>query len=496
MDFLDPKKTRRLTIQLFIGYGLVAIMIALATAILVYYAYGFNVNRDGNLVQRGLVFVSSQPSGAELYIGNKRTAQTNTKLNLPAGRYSVKLQRAGYHDWNRSISVDGGDVSHYVYPLLIPTDLQTDTIKTFETTPALTTQSPDRRWLVALTDVNAGTFEVFDLNRGQDQVAETTTFSVPSELMTPSEAAVRWEISEWSNNNRHMLLKRYFTVKGQENYEYLLVDRQRPEGSHNVSIELGSVMSTEVALRDKKPDQYYIHDTTNKTLSVASLDKPTPEAYLQDVFAYKSHGEDSVLYVTSEGAKTGNVSVKLRQGFKEYEIREVAQSDVYLLDLARYEGDWYVMLGSQVENRVLVYRNPVDLLSDGKSADTSYVLRLNKPTSVSFSATAQYVLAQNGKAFHVYDLENIRSYRYNAHYAIDAPQTKASWMDGDRLSYVSGGKQVLLDYDNTNRHELAAASPTFLSAYDREYRYLYTLTPTESGGLALSVTALRTENDL
>lgn len=495
MDFLDPKKTRRLTTQLYIGYVLVTIMILLATSILVYYAYGFNVNRDGDLVQKGLVFVSSQPSGAQIRIDEKQVDTTNAKLNLPAGQYDLRLSRDGYRDWKRNIAVDGGDVSHYVYPLLLPDQLQANQLKSFETAPALTTQSPDRRWLVALTDVDAGVFEVFDLNRNQKQVAESVQFSVPAELMTASTVPVRWEVMEWSNNNRHMLLKRYFTNESGAQFEYILADRQRPEGSYNLSRVLG-VTPTEVTLRDKKPDQYYLYNAETKELSTASLDEPTPAIEVEGVLAYKTHDANSILYVTNEEAATGKVSIKFRQGTKEYLIRSVTASDKYLLEVARYEGDWYVVLGSQADNRAFIYKNPAQQLQDAQKAEALYTLRLDSPTAVSFSANAQFVLAQNSKTFHVYDLENARSYRYATRFPIDQPQTRAPWMDGNRLSYVSNGMQILFEYDNVNSRTLVPASSTYLSAFDREYKYLYSFTTNDSGGLVLSSTALRTESDL
>lgn len=495
MDFLDPKKTRQHTIRLFTGYVLVAIMILLATATLVYYAYGYNVNRKGELVQRGLVFVSSQPSGADLLLDGKPTDTTNTKLNLAAGRYQMTLKRDGYRDWSRNITVDGGDVSHYVYPLLLPSRLQTDEVKTFEVAPALTTQSPDRRWLVALTDVNTGSFEVFDLNRDRDQVADSTAFEVPAELMSASTAPVRWEVLEWATNNRHMLLKRYFTADNQEQFEYILADRQRPEGSYNLSRELG-VTPTELVLHDKKPTQYYLYDAANKTISTADLDNLEPQVKIKDVLAYKVYGADTVLYVSDKDAAAGKVAIKLRQNSKDYTLRNITASEHYMLDVARYEGDWYIVLGSQAENRIFIYKNPVEQIKETKKAGVLYALRLAKPTAVSFSANAQFVLAQNGEMFHLYDLENLRSHRYKVHYPIDQPQPKALWADDSRLTYVSSGKQVVFDYDNINRRELVDASPTFLSAHDQDNRYLYTFTAGQNGGLKLSSTALRISSDL
>lgn len=497
MDFLDPKKQRRLSIQLFAGYILVAIMILLATTILIYYAYGFGVNRQGDLVQKGLVFVSSQPSGADLYVNDKRVASTNAKLNLAAGQHTLNIKRDGYRDWRRTISVEGGDVSHYVYPLLLPSKLEPRAIKTYDAAPALVTQSPDRRWLASLKDVTVGTFEVMDLNRNQDTIAEMTDFSVPAGLLSASVTTPRWELMEWSSNNRHMLLKRYYTAQANtpETFEYILADRQRPEGSYNLSRELG-VTPSELSLRDKKPDAYYLYDAASKELSTASLGEPTLVRLLTDVLAYKTHGSDTILYVTSKGAKDGTVTAKFRQGTREHTVRQLPVSQVYLLDAARFDGDWYAVVGAQAENRVFIYKNPHKPVTDAQFTNMVYALRLDAPTSVSFSANAQFVMAQNGETFHLYDLDKERSYRYRAHYPLDPPQSKALWMDGNRITYVSGGKQVVFDYDNINRRSLVDASPTYLSAFDREYRFLYSFTTQENGSLTLSATPLRTEADL
>jgi len=502
MDFLDPKKQRRHTIQLFIGYGLVAIAITLATIILVYYAYGFGVTRQGDLVQKGLVFVSSQPSGAELYVNGKRVDNTNAKLNLNAGDYTLDIKRAGYNDWRREINVEGGSVNHYVYPFLFPKELKPQAIKEYDANPQLTTQSPDRRWLVVKpSDEDETKFEVFDLSRDQSTVGDAVTFSVSSALLSPATAPAQWKLLEWSNNNRHMLFMRTYTADNTQKSEYILVDRQRPEGSYNLSQELSVEPAiTDVSLVDKKPDMYYLHNKTTGDLSRVSLDNKSPEKVLSNVLAYKSHGDNTIVYVTDKDAPAGKVVAKLSDNGKEYTLRTLLRGDKYLLNAARFDGSWYIVTGSQAENRAFIYKDPVHQINSvkDKKPGALFSLRVDTPTDVSFSANAQFIALQNGKGLHVYDIDREKAYRYESRYPLDTPQLKMAWMDGDRFSYTSAGKQVVFDYDNTNRHSLVPASSSYDSAYDRDYEYLYTFTarPAGQSGVSLTATPLRTAGDL
>jgi Tol biopolymer transport system component len=73
--------------------------------------------------------------------------------------------------------------------------------------------------------------------------------------------------------------------------------------------------------------------------------------------------------------------------------------------------------------------------------------------------------------------------------------TRASWMDGDRLDYVSGGKLYIFDYDNTNQHLLVSASSNFEPAFSPDYRYVYEIAPTSSGQFELNQTSLLTAAD-
>ena len=88
MDFLDPVKIRRHKIRLITGYALLGVAIFLTTTVLIFLAFGYGVGKDGQIIQNGLVFVSSKPNPAQINLnGNNTGSSTNARLQLPAGQY-------------------------------------------------------------------------------------------------------------------------------------------------------------------------------------------------------------------------------------------------------------------------------------------------------------------------------------------------------------------------------------------------------------------------
>jgi hypothetical protein len=62
MYYLDPKGKRAHTIRLFIGYFLMAIVLAISTLLVVLITNGYDVDRKtGGVIQNGLIVVGSNP---------------------------------------------------------------------------------------------------------------------------------------------------------------------------------------------------------------------------------------------------------------------------------------------------------------------------------------------------------------------------------------------------------------------------------------------------
>jgi len=490
MDFLDPKKQRARTIQLFVGYGLVAIAIIVATIILLYRAYGFGLDRNGQLIQSGLVYFSSQPGNADIYIDGKTDSTTNSRRNIPAGDYDIAFKKDGYRDWSRRITVEGGQVVRYDYPLLVPTNLQTSSKQTFSKTPLLATESPSRRWLLVATAPNgtdAGLrFTQYDLNNPDDAA---TTFTLPNTIAPADSATSGWSVAEWSNDNRHVMLKK--------DNVYYMVDRQEPDQSFNVNARL-SVTDVDVRLQDKKFDRYFVLNGANQLLSQATADQPILQTVAEGVLQYDSYGNDILVYATTVGAAEGKARIQLLQDNQTVTLRSVPASDQYLLDLTRYEDQWLVAVGASSENRVYVYTNPLDTLTAKPIQVLTPVatLRVNNPNYVEFSANTRFLAVTGGSSVGVYDAEYDDSYTYDLAAAPEGPAGSVRWMDGHRLTYVSGGTVRIVDFDNTNAQTLMAGDSRFRTMFDDNYNFVYNLTTSGDGRSTLQSTPLLTAEDL
>lgn len=511
MDFLDPKKERRNRVALRVGYALVGFAIAIASTVLLYQTDGYCVSGKGAVDRCGLLFVSTHPTGADMYVdGKKQKAQTNTKLNLRSGTYDIRLTKTGYHDWQRPVTIAGGDVQRMDYPLLVPQNLTTSSVATLSETVNLMTQSPDRRWLLAIEGSPSEQYHLYDLRPTTKPIG--TVLTVPAGVVTASEGVGTWKTVEWSNDNRHVLLQHEYKpvalpaasstpasdTQATTEQEYILFDRQTPAETKNLTRDLALSAQEQISLYNKKPTQFYAYNTESKTLRTLGLSTGAPtQNQLTHVLAYKTYGNGTVLYVTDtppSGKTTdGKVHVVLLQENQTRVLRQLpADPAGYLLDIARYDGEWYVYLGASSQRGLYIYKNPLEqaLMKSTDFPVPMRFLKLASPQYAAFSSTAQYVLVENGQQCMVYDIEHDQSYGYATAMGLDEPQTHVSWMDGNRLAYVSGGKVYVVDYDNLNGRTLVETDARWGGFFTPDYERLITLSSLSGEGSRLSTTSI------
>ena len=472
MDFLNPAKKRAHNIRLIIGYILIAIVIGLITSILVFQSYGYDLDRKtGSIIQNGLLFVAAQPEAANVYLNDKLyKTQNNARLVLPSDVYRLKLTREGYREWNKTFSLAGGSIERLVYPFLFPTKLQTQDRQAFATPTAFATQSPSRQWMVLQ---QTGKFESFDVFDANDANKSPTSFTLPANLLTAS-SSHKLVLVEWSTDNRHFMVEHQYTG----GREFIMVDIEAPEQSLNIN-KTFKTTPTQVTMRDKKYDHLYFYDQTSQTLNYAEVKQPVLVPVANKVLAFKSHGDDTLLYVTEDQATPGKARVMLKDNDGVYLLREVGVSSSYLLNLARYSNKWYVAAGSVGENIVYIYKDPQSIMKQQSAGPLVplTVLRAESPDWLEFSANTQFITLRGGQQFTVYDAENDRNFRYKLDQPIEAG-TKPNWMDGHRLIVTSQAKMVVFDFDGLNIQTLSANQPGITPFFDRDYKLLYNISPT------------------
>lgn len=473
MEFLDPAKETRHRVIMWVGYVLVAGGIVIATLILLYQAYGFGIGKNGSVIQNGLVFFSSQPHPANIYLNGKiDKASTNARLVLPAGLYRTQLKRSGYHTWQRTIEVEGGDVQHFDYPFLVPTQLTPKTLKTYTGSPDLVTQSPDRRWLVVETPGSDTEFSVYDL---KNPAKVPLALTLPASAVTKATGSENFQLEEWADDNKHFVLQHNYDGK----YEFILVDRTDGANAQNLNTVL-SDSPTKLTLINKKYNRYYLYNGKTATLQSVSLAAPEPKTtILEHVQAYQSYSDNTVLYSTDNGNPADKTYIKLKIGDQTYPVRSFPPGATPLLNLTEYSGKLYVAAGATAQDKVYIYKDPVGQLRKlpNHALVPEQVLHVHLPNYLSFSSNAQFIMTENGTQFGVYDIENKKGHNYTMLQPLDSPQLHASWMDGDRMTYVSNGKLIIFDYDGTNEQTLVSASSSYLPAFAPDYRFVYTLSP-------------------
>lgn len=490
MDFLDPIAKKKKTRRLFFGYGLVTILISLATYVMVATAVGYEVfDLSDNVVQNGLLFVESKPVSASITVNGKlEDNDTSSKLALNEGDYVITLNRSGYSSWTKNISLEGGKVRFVKYPRLFPTTLKQTKLADLPANIGFTTQSPDFRWLVIQKNADIPAIDIFDLQNADDP-APSVVFPA-SILTTHSGSYGSFEVVSWADDNRHFLLLQKL-ADGQQNY--LLIDRENLDLSVNLSTAFG-VSPTKVSLVNNKSDKFYMYFATGGLLRIADLNTQSiGEPILDQVLAYQSSGENLILYATTKDAGVGKVAIKISNNGTSYTMSEVLfdGGNKYLLEFDNFEGSWYYAVGSGASDRVQIYRNPLNFIAAENPIPPALLISLKAgvPESISFSPKVRrFVMVRSGQSIAVYDAEEAKSYRYGLPFTVDA-SARLTWADTFLLQTVSGGKLQLLEFDGQNMREMLSVRGVVPGYFNKDFKNLYSITPTTTGS-TLDLTSL------
>lgn len=489
MDFLDPRKRHRHDIILMCGYGLMAIAIGLTSVILVYGASGYGINtKTGSVIQNGLLFVDSKPSGASIYLNNKLEGTTGARLVIPAGSYKLILSKSGYRDWQRQFNLNENSVFRFAYPFLFPVSLTPKDLKIYNSPLSLITESLDKHWLlvqISTSDSKSLVFDMFDTSKLDQSPVQV---SLPPSLLNGSGPHV-FKAVDWASNNNQVLIEHDFSGGS----EFIIFNRADPASSFNINQTL-TVSPSQVSLRDKKADQLYLYNQNGQSLSLGDISKNSVQLLLNHVLAYKTYGPDLASYVTDQNVAAGQVMARIRENNKTYPLFTFAAGDRYFIDAAQYQGHWYYVAGSNKSDRINIYKDPLSGIKDPQTAKAIPLISLPEAnaTSLAFSDNARLINLEAGQKFAVYDIEGQNRVQYDLSAPLGEP---LHWMDGHRLIGITNGSVLVMDFDGTNQQVLIPASSSQDIFFDKNLNQMLTIT-TANGGFTLQRTDLRAGTDL
>lgn len=449
IDFEDPKFQSILRI---VQYVVLSALVVGGTFILVMAGQGYDVNRKtGEVIQNGLVLINSSPVNATVAInGNSERDATPGRFALPAGDYRFSLNRQGYREWVKNVSVSGSGVEWLYYPLLIPNSPITTQVGAFRSIEFIS-QSPDAQKFLIRQTASDPSFLVVSV--GARGIEDETRISLNAELLAEPDKTGSFRFEGWANNNRHALLRYTYG----ESTEYIWLDTVDPSLSRNLTQDF-DLQIDEVRFIDGNSQQLYAlngsdlrrFDLTDNTVSA-------PIA--RDVKRYILFTNRFVLFIAEDaerGARLGYIENNSQPRF----VAELPEGgDNYLVEFAEFDNDFYLALVNKARGAVRIFTNPHITQSDSIKT-TEIILNLAGGAQyLSFSRNGQFVAAQNGSRFVVYDLDYERRYAFQLSYSI-GDQQRAQWLDGYRL-YIpeittSGDSLHIFEFDGTNDHSIAA----------------------------------------
>lgn len=473
MDFLDPAKKRQHQIKLYIGYFLIAIAIGLLSYLLILKSSGYDYDRkSGQIVRNGLVFISSKPVKADIYINGQVKDQTSARLEIPAGKYEFVLKSKGYRDWKETINLEGGGVEQLAYPLLVPQKLTAKGIRQYEKSSALVTASRDRHWQLVLLPDSISSFDLFDLTK---PTGPPTRLNLPANLLTAS-GSHSFKAIEWAADNQHVLIQHNF----QSGSEFVVVDREDPAKSFNLN-RLANIAPSSVMLRNKKFDKLYAYIGSSKTL--LSVDAATGQttSILNNVIDYKGYGANTILYASDVSKEAGKYSVNIWDGQKTYLMGNFPPNTAYRLDMAEFDNQTYAAVAPVSANKLYMYKNPLKAMKSSIVPNPAFALKIDNPQYVSFSTNSRFVSAQSGSSFAIYDLEESSRHSYTLEAKVGL-EDKANWMDGHRLMLNVDGKINIFDFNQSNQQVLIAAVNSLTASFNPDFSALYSFAPGQTNG--------------
>ena len=472
MDYLDPKKKRQHRIQIAVGYALFGVAIGFAALLLVYITNGYYIDRDtGQVIQNGLVYVDSNPRGAEIFLnGEKQRGSTDARLVLPDGKYEILLSKEGYRDWSRNLILEGGSLRQLTYSRMIPESLETTPAGSLRADPTTALQSIDKRWIVLGYKESPLLLNIIDTS-ASTSVLEP--LSIPSSIVS-SLPDGEIEIVEWADDDRRFIAK----YSAGEVDSYLLIDRENPESSINLNT-LFKNPSFEISFQDRKNDKFFAYQPSTQSLFTANInDGVSSTPFEVKVQQYKTFGNDWLLYVTESGQE-GLVEVRLKRGDRNSLIKYLKTDDEYLLQLAKLGNAPIIGVSSPVENRAVIYDDPEKYLNENPESKlpvATTVLRVKDPIDLRISADSSVIMAYGSENFASHEFDADRSYNFKMDIPVD-PAQELRWLDGQHFLFSSQGKQYMMDFDGSNMYDLVGSIPMIGSFFTEDITQMYSFTP-------------------
>ncbi|MBQ3309415.1 PEGA domain-containing protein [Candidatus Saccharibacteria bacterium] len=449
---MDKERKKRLrTIKLIVTEVIMVVAIAVMVVILTMLAMGYNLNKDGELGQSGLVQIKSIPTGAEVIIDGEMIApHTNTSRMLSAGKHQIKLQKEGYDSWNKEIESESGWLLKLDYARLFLQNRTAEKVREYDGDFKFIVPASDGSQIIYATD-NSTKWKL--LNIRSDDVSEME--------LDVAEITAGLEIKNvfWNENNDKLLV---MTKKG-EATEWLLINTKDINNSINLSRQFGMDFSDVKFLTADGQRLLGLEQGNLRLITVSN--KTVSQVMAKNVDNYYT---DSGNIIYSKKADDKYMMMLYQEATEDVLVTEFPKDSRVKLALSQYLGKKYLMF--TVNNRMYVYRGELPTAERTLSemelvieSDIDFI-----PDNLTVWTDDQLVMARKAEKIAMFDAELGKLYNY------EVESDKVFFLDMYLIGTIVDNKLIVRDFDGGNRRELANATGASVITINHKWLYYCT----------------------
>ncbi len=150
---MAKKFTRKIFTSMIVGTsGLLFISI---TALIIILAQGKKITDDGKIIDTSIIRINSIPSDVNVYVNDKISQKNDNRVEgIVPGEVKVKLTKAGYGSWEKTINVKPGIITD-IYAQLFPENLKSDVLVQANPEQMYFSNNPDYIFYIVVNDTEA-----------------------------------------------------------------------------------------------------------------------------------------------------------------------------------------------------------------------------------------------------------------------------------------------------------------------------------------------------
>jgi hypothetical protein len=470
VDFDSKNKQTIIRFAIYVVLGLVAFGISL---LVIFAARGYDVDpATGKVVRNGLVLMWSQPESVDVYVNNQLEDSTPSRLPLPVGKYDLKMSKAGYRDWNKTVNVRASEVIKLNYPRLFPNEINAIAQETFETVGDWL-QSPDQETIAVHEKAGSPEISLFSIVEPDQPLKKIT---IPEGFLTRTNGQIGTiNLHQWSADSDYLMIEH---INGTVT-EYIRINVVK-----NEFVNINTVVSLPITNlqfdRSENNKMYALTDGQLRRINVEA--KTISAALVAEVADYRVAADGRVVIIQ----KRDQISsvIVLEDNDQPRTLLSGPATKSAQLELGNYDGEDYVVTSIDPNEVRLVWldddeNRPRNLLATIAGKDS-------KIYPVSF--TGRFAVMTSGDIVTVHDFEKLRVFQYK--FAGLTPESLSWFDDGHLITTTSAGSIDVIEFDGLNKTTIGQGLK-FKVYTDKEFQNYYSLGKNAQAGVNLNSSNLR-----